>query len=64
MLENGPTNTMATNISPYDVSCALQYIGVCFRWFVHVIQQGMEQDSPLPSHWFWLLSIEIVSTLD
>ena len=61
---NGPTSTMATDISPYDVSRALQYIGVRFRRFVHAIQQGMQQDGPLPSHWFRLLCIEIVSTLD
>ena len=64
MLGNGPTNTMATDISPYDVSRALQFIGVRFHRFVHVIQRGMEQDGPLLSHWFRLLSVEIVSTLD
>ena len=55
---------MATDISPYDVSHALQYISVCFHWFVRAIKQGMEQDGPLPSHWFQLLCIEIVSTSD
>ena len=60
---NGTTRTMATDISPYDVSRTLQYIGVRFHRFVYAIQQGMEQDGPLPSHWFRLLCIEIVSTL-
>ena len=54
---------MSTEITPYDASLALQYIGVRFRRFVYAIQQSMGRDVSAPSDWLSFIRMEVVSVL-
>ena len=49
---------MSHNLDASHISMTLQYIGVRFRRFIHVLQQP----NP-PSNWFQLVMLEVVGSV-
>ena len=52
--------TMATDITPYQLSMALQYIGIRFRQFSHALQQLARQSKQPSPNWFQKVEAEVV----
>ncbi|KIM59775.1 hypothetical protein SCLCIDRAFT_27029 [Scleroderma citrinum Foug A] len=50
---------MATDITLYQLSMALQYIGVRFRRFSHALQQLARQSKQPPLNWFQKVEAEV-----
>ena len=52
--------TMATDITPHQLSMALQYVGVQFCWFSCAMQQLARQSRQPPLNWFQQVEAEVV----
>ena len=51
---------MATDITPYQISMALQFIGIQFRQFARAIQQLARWSTQPPPNWFQQVQMEVV----
>ncbi|KIM58324.1 hypothetical protein SCLCIDRAFT_28112 [Scleroderma citrinum Foug A] len=50
---------MSTKITPYQLSIALQYIGIQFRWFSCAVQQSARWSTQPPQNWFQQVRVEV-----